>query len=181
MTYALTTILLGAFTLAFGGLFVWNNADRISRVRPLPRARLAGFLLGLLCLVWSAYEGCLMLEGPLARFHVLVWLLVPVTAVLCWFFLDYLLARALGGILVFTVNFVLHEAFVYDTPCRWLYAANALFWGILGLFLLGTPWRWRQLLEYTVNNRRLAIGLGVFGLVSALIFWFLPLLGTIIR
>ncbi len=181
MIYALLTFLLGAAALAAGLQFALANQERLPAFRRLPRAKLAGFLLGLAALVWSAREGCLMLEGDLARLHPIVWLLVPVTAILCWFHLDYLLARSLGGLFVFVVNTLLHEAFVHDTPCRPLYAAVALFWGILGLFLLGVPWRWRWLLERAAASRRLALSLSCAGYLSALVFWLLPLLGLLRR
>ena len=180
MTYAFLTFLIGAAALAGGLLFTLDNPARLPAFRRLPRARLAGLVVGVVCLVWSAWEGCLMLEGGLARLHPVVWLLVPVTAILCWFHLDYLFARSLGGLLVFVVNALLHESFVHDTPVRWLYAVVALLWGLVGLFLLGVPWRWRQLLERAAADRRMAILLGMAGYASALVFWLLPSLGLLL-
>jgi len=179
MIFGILTFLLGAISAGMCFLFVTYSSSRPNIAIKIPRWRIAGMILGTLCLLWSAYEGCIMLEGDLARFHKFVWMLVPVTAILSWFYLDFIFSRALGGFLLLAVNLSLHAVFAYNIPLRWLYSIIALIWGIAGLFLLGTPWRWRQLIELSAKNRRTAVLLGVISVISTLIFWLLPLIGTI--
>lgn len=118
----------------------------------LPRLRWAGIVLGIPCLIWSAWHGCIMLEGGLAKFHTLVWCLVPILSILCAFYLDYLFARALGGFLLLATNELIRCAFVYDVPLRGLYSIICLLLGICGLFLLGTPWHLRDALKLAVER-----------------------------
>jgi hypothetical protein len=179
MMYYFLLLLLGLVPLLGALLFAKWNLRNPEKCRRLPRERIGGAVIGVICLVWSAWHGCQMLEGGLEKFQTIVWLLVPTSAVACWFWLDYLLARSLGGLLILTVNILLHEAFVHSMPCRWLFSAIAVCWGVLGMFLLGMPWRWRQLLEQAAANRRLAWGVAAVCAASTLIFWLLPALGVL--
>ena len=181
MIYYCLLLVLGLIPLLGAFLFARWNQQKPDHCRRLPRERTFGTIIGLVCLVWSAWHGCQMLEGGLEKFQVIVWLLVPTGAIACWFWLDYLLARSLGGLLILTVNILLHEAFVHAVPCRSLFSLFAVLWGVLGMFLLGAPWRWRQLLETTAKNRKLAWGISAACLASTLIFWGLPCLGELIH
>lgn len=113
----------------------------------LSRMRLGGVVLGIPCLVWSAWHGCIMLEGGLAKYHPVVWALVPVTAVLCYFFLDYLFARAAGGFFILCANELLRQSFAHAVLLRPVYSVACLLLGIAGLFMLGVPWRVRDTFE----------------------------------
>ena len=118
----------------------------------MPRLRWAGILLGVPCLVWSAWHGCIMLEGGLAKFHTLVWLLVPVISILGGLYLDYLFARALGGFLILSANELIRCGFIFDVPLRGLYSVICLAMGICGLFLLGSPWHLRDALKRSAEK-----------------------------
>lgn len=166
------------------GLVAFFIAGLLWRIPNLPavwcsriaRHRWGGAGLGLVCLLWSAYHGIIMLEGDLSRFHYLVILAVPVIAVLCYFYLDYLLARSLGGFMVLSANYLLHAAFADAVPGRSWYSIVCLVFGVAGLFLIGTPWRLRQLLETARENVLLGRGAALFLLLCALSLLLQPLL-----
>lgn len=167
---------LALVVLLLGGL-LWRMPDLPavwgSRIA---RHRAGGALLGLVCLVWSAHYGIIMLEGDLSRFHYLVKLAVPVAALLCYFYLDYLLARALGGFMILAANYLLHAAFAAAVPGRSWYSLVCLCLGVAGLFLVGTPWRLRQLLEAARQKPRLGRGTALILLLCALSLLIQPLL-----
>ena len=117
--------------------------------RKLPRSRVFGECLGVVCLVWAAYHVCPMLEGGLEKYRALVKLLVPVVAVLSYFYLDFLFARALGGLLLLVVNSLLQGAFVARVPMRPLFSVLCYAIGFLGLLVIAAPWRLRDLLDRT--------------------------------
>jgi hypothetical protein len=142
----------------------------------LPRERVVGAAIGVVCLVWSAYHGCLMLEGGMAPYRKVLWALVPVIAVLCYHFLDFLLARALGGALVLASAALLHGSFAEAVPLRSLYSLACYLVGLWGMALVAVPWRFRDLLlalGRSVAWRRPA---GCLVLASGLILGVLPLL-----
>lgn len=166
--FTLISLLLGLLSLFYAYLFAVVSQRRAVWCRSFPRLKWPGMILGAVCLTWSAWHACIMLEGDLQRFHIWVKLLVPVSLVLCYFFLDYLNARALGGFMILAVNYLLHAAFVHAVPGRGFYAIICLLLGTLGLFLVGVPWRLRQMLELASSNTRWAVALGcVFAICAA--------------
>ncbi len=170
--YRLLSILLAGFCLYFG----WICAFRASESRKVPRAFWAGVVVGVPCLVWSAWHGCVMLEGPLSRFHPYVWGMVPLSIVLLTLYVDYLFARAAGGFFILAANELIRQAFIWNTPCRPLYALVCLVLGVAGMFLVGTPWRMRDVIDCCVRKPQLARGLGIVFALFAAILVLLPLL-----
>lgn len=139
----LWTLILTALTVLLGvGGALWPELWR-----SLPRNRVAGFALALICLVWSAWHGQQLLEDDLTRFRPWLWSAVPVLAVLGYFHLDFLFARALGGFVLLLMPFLLHSAFVEQVPYRPVFSAACYLFGLVGMGLVATPWYFRDLLE----------------------------------
>ena len=105
-----------------------------------------------------------------------VWGLLPVSTVLCFFFLDYTFSRAFGGLLALLANYGIQHCFAYDCAWRGVYAALALAWGIAGLALVAWPWLMRDALE-PPSGRQWRLAWLAWGCVSALGLALLPLLG----
>jgi|GEM_PF-1451175 len=156
MAYTVLSVVLGLLFAVVGGVLLRGRPLDPGLAARLPRARLPGAAIGIVCLVWSAYHGCLMLEGPVAPYRKLVWALVPVCGVLCYRFLDFLLARALGGVLVLSAATLLHGGFAEAIPFRPVYSTACYAVGILGMALVAVPWRFRDLLHALgrVTDRR---------------------------
>lgn len=165
MTFATLSLVVGAVLIA-AGIGVLRPAFVASpAVVGLPRSRLVGELLGIVCLVWSAYHASLMLEGGLAVYRRFLWLLVPVVAALAYGHLEYLLARSLGGIAILCASSMTHGAFVAHLSYRPVYAFLCYLVGISGLFLIGIPWRFRDLLGAMQRSRPCRAGVAVICLV----------------
>ena len=169
MLFLPLTFFLAALLMFLGYAF----AIQPDKMAALPRLRWAGIVLGIPCLIWSAWHGCIMLEGGLAKFHTLVWCLVPILSILCALYLDYLFARSLGGFLILSTNELIRCAFIYDVPLRGVYSVLCLLLGVCGLFLLGAPWHLRDTLKLAENNttagRSIAAALAVAALLLILL------------
>ncbi len=166
---------VGALCVLAVLLFGHFLQKRPSLATALPREKTVAAVMGLLCLIWSDYHACIMLEGDLSRFHMAVHVLVPVTAVLGYIYLDFLFARTLGGLLILCANRLIYDGFVQAVPCRPLYSVICLVLGVFGLFALGTPWRLRQLLQHSVKDRRWSWGMaGLFALFAAVLILLPP-------
>ena len=148
MMFLPLTFIIAAILLFLGYAFAFQP----NKMAVLPRLRWAGIVLGVPCLIWSAWHGCIMLEGGLAKFHTLVWCLVPILSIPCALYLDYLFARSLGGFLILSANELIRCAFIYDVPLRGVYSVVCLLMGICGLFLLGAPWHLRDALKLADNK-----------------------------
>ena len=165
LMFQVLTILFALLVAGLGGLALFPQASA-----KVPRCRWLGMLLGGVCLCWGAYEGCVMLEGDLARFRPFVIALVPLGLAGGWFLLDYLTARSWGGRLVFLANALMHEAFVESCACRPLYCLVCIAWGVAGMVLVASPWHLRRLLEKAASDARWRRALvGVAGGSAALV------------
>lgn len=152
VSFILLSTCLGAFCLLLAAFYGILPRGLHDWQRALPRQCWLGLALGSICLVWAAYHACIMLEGNLSRFHFLVKLMVPVGAVLCFFFLDFLFARALGGFFILCANQLVHDAFVHDLGGRAVYSLVCLAIGVIGLFWLGAPWRFRDSIDLAARQ-----------------------------
>ena len=146
-------ILLSLITAAFLLFLAYACAFAPQRFASLPRHVWGGIAIGVPCLAWSAWHACIMLEGGLACLHPVVWLLVPTVAILSYFFLDYLFSRSLGGFFILAANEMIRCAFAHAIPVRPLFSLVCLIIGVMGLFMLGTPWRMRDAIELAGKDK----------------------------
>lgn len=147
--YGATLVLALAAFAVLAGLFVPRSPGLASKVT---RDRWLGGLLGLVCLSWSGHHILLMMEGGMARYHNLALVLLAALGLLCFFFLDYLLVRALGGVLILSINAALHGAFVVELPFRGGFAALCYALALGAMVMVAVPWRVRHLLEHAAES-----------------------------
>ena len=177
LLFLLVSIILAVFCLCLAGMFFQLSRGNWTDVAPSwPRKPIApGVAVGSACLVWSAYYGCLMLEGNLAKFHSIVWALVPITIALSIFYLDYLNSRAFGGFFTLSANFLIIKAFVHDVPGRPFFSCFCLALGIFGMVALSLPWRIRDLIELGGKNKTLAQALSAVFALCGIVLIIMPL------
>lgn len=173
MVFRALSVGLGLALAAAGVLVGWGLLKDERTAKAFPRSRLAGEVLAVICLVWSAYHGGLMLEGGLAVYRKVLWAMVPVTAILVYGHLDYLCARALGGVLVLTASFLLHGAFAALVPGRFLYSLVCYLVGLWGMSLIACPWWFRDLLLGVVRGASWRRPVAALGLAAGavLLLW----------
>jgi len=146
----------------------------------LPREKNFGMSLLIPALAYGAYYGRYMLEGGLAVYRPYVWILLPVVVACCYFFLDFIFARSLGGILLVLAIELLGEGFIVNLPLRFLFSSLVMVYGILGLCFIGMPWVFRNILQkinQSVGYRRNAILFVGSSVVFFLLFLVLSFLG----
>jgi hypothetical protein len=171
MSFTVAALLIAAI-LGAGALLTGCGATRWPDLhRRLPRHRGAGVLLGFLCLVWAGVHICNILEGDMARFKLVVQVMVPAVTVLCFFFLDYLFSRSVAGILLLLVNHVLHEAFAVNVPMRPVFSTLCYLVGVAAIILVCYPWLMRDALEKSAQSatwrRNCTAGLGALACTLA--------------
>ncbi len=169
MSFALTGSLLGLSLMAAAAFAMLVLPRKSALWRWLPRERIAGTALMVLCLAWSAYLVAPLLEGGLSVYRKLLPCLVVLIAAGGYFLLEYLFTRALGGFLLLICSHMLHEAFACQAPWRWLFAIICYALGIIGMVMIANPWRFRELLQILTEKekprRAVAAGLLVCGLI----------------
>ena len=159
MTFTLCSLGLGLFFVASAFTFGIWTVRQPELWRRLPRARIPGILVGVICLAWSVALVNQMFEGDMVRYRHLVRAAAPVIAVLAYFYLDYLFARSVGGLLVLVTCFLLHGAFAFAVPLRPFYSICCYLIGTTGLFFIAAPWLLRDWLERARDRQAWRAGL----------------------
>lgn len=154
MQFVVTSIIISAFLIAASVCVVCVVPKHDKLWRKLPRERTFGIIIGIISLCWSAMEVRLMLEGGLIGLRKLLPFVVAGTSVASYMMLDYLFTRALGGLLLLVCGHMLHEAFAVFLPVRWLYALILYVVGVIGMFMIGSPYRFRDWLEKVTFDAR---------------------------
>jgi len=166
---------LGIFSALLGLGFAFCSNARLSRLVSLPREpKIIGWVIGIPVLLWSAHLGVQMLEGDLACYRAIVWCLLPVAIILCGLLLDYLNARALGGLLLLCATHLISAGFAFNVPLRPIYSTICILVGIMGMIGIATPWRYRDAFILANKNRLWSRSLGGFFILSALTLLILP-------
>lgn len=135
----------------------------------LPRSRVLGEIVGIPVLAWAAYHVTQMV-APGSIFIPLSLILVPVVAVAAWGHLDYLFARAFGGLLLLGANHLLTVAFVAQVPARPVFSVFVYLIGLPGLILVSAPWWLRNLLEKVRDSARWRVGMTLAWTFYTLLF-----------
>jgi hypothetical protein len=183
-------IALGAFVIftRAPGL-IWTGAFRRFWLA-LPRSKAAGYLLMGIAMAWCAtaiyltgfmdahewensrglgvlvYKLLLLLRA--GQFSVWVFF-AAIYALIVWWLNEFLAVRGMALIALLVARVILDAAFDVETEARLVMTATAYVMVVAGMWLTISPWRLRDVLEYTLANDqrcRAFCGAGVaFGVV----------------
>ncbi len=174
MSFTITGGLFGAGLVLAAGLLGIVPARKPDLWRTVPRDRVAGAVIGVLCLVWSALLVQPLLQDALPGLARLLWIIVIVVSVGSILYLDYLFTRAMGGLLLLSTTHIMREAFIHHAPARWLLSIACYVLAIAGMFMIGSPWRFRDLLKLVAEKRKhrhlvagVLLGIGLLAIVIA--------------
>ncbi|MFA6566781.1 MAG: hypothetical protein WCS96_01080 [Victivallales bacterium] len=148
--FALGMILTGIF---FFISFAWTckTCDKnISEKEKLPRNRLLGVILAGAGFFWCVFHSKPLLSPSM---HVY---LIPAAALCTWIaylFLDFLFARAFGGMLILLAHYFLHESFAFKTPCKPFLSLLCFIMGTYGIFLCGKPHLLRDMIRHISKSQ----------------------------
>ena len=154
MRFSASVTFFGLILVAFS-FFCWRILPNKKQLwRLIPRDRTIGTVLGAICLIWSAINAYPLFEGAAERFRAFLMPAAIGITVLSYFYLDYVFTRALGGIILLSITWLLHEAFVISIPFRPLFSVICYSLGITSFFLIAAPYRFRDVLEKISNDGR---------------------------
>ncbi len=146
-------IALAVAGVLFAAVAVWTlrlSLENLSRWEPLPRYRLPGMLIGWVALMLCVPHAAVVSPGILVPF---LWPLAIVVPILGYFFVDYALARALGGIAILGAYYFIHRAFDFHAPLAGVLTVMALLFGIAGIWVSGKPCSLRDWIRLCARNR----------------------------
>ena len=165
--FALSMILTGIFFfIAFR--WTYNTSEvNISEKEKLPRNSLLGVILAGAGFFWCIFHSQPLLSPPM---HVY---LLP-AAILCtwlaYLFLDFLFARAFGGMLILLAHYFLHESFAFKTPTKPLLSLLCFIMGTYGIFLCGKPHLLRDMIRHVSKSQTWKYSMSAILLIYSLAF-----------
>jgi uncharacterized membrane protein YfcA len=143
--FALAMILTGIFFfISFTWIFKTSDKN-ISDKEKLPRNRLLGVILAGAGFFWCVFHSKPLLAPSM---HVY---LIPAAMLCTWLaylFLDFLFARAFGGMLILLAHYFLHESFAFKTPDKPFLSLLCFIMGTYGIFLCGKPHLLRDMIRH---------------------------------
>lgn len=149
------------------------NSDNIVHHEKIARLRHIGAIIGFICLLW-----CVPNAKPIV-WNWMLPLLYPVAiflAIIAWLFLDYLFARAIGGLSILTSYWFLHDAFTFHSVWSPLFAIFCWIIGITGLFFSAKPYLFRDMLRKIAKQKlwktvitSYLISFALFSIISAIL------------
>lgn len=142
------------------------NQTNLPKFEPWPRKRLAGLLLG-----WVVLAGCVSHAAVVSPGFLLplLWPLAIVAPVFCYFFVDYLTARAIGGAMILWSYYLVHKGFEFQTPLLPVLAVLGWGFGIAGLWISGKPCTLRDWIRLCAKSSLWRHVSAVYLLVLALV------------
>lgn len=159
----------GALFLCFTVWTLCLSPDNLPRRESLPRRRLPGMLIGWAALALCVPHAAVVAPGFLVP---LLWPLAIVVPVLGYLFVDYALARALGGIAILGSYYFIHKSFEWHTPFAGGLTLLAMLFGIAGIWVSGKPSALRDWIRLCARSRSWrTISAGFWAILALALFW----------
>jgi len=165
-------IALAVAGVLFALFAVWTlrlSPGNLARWEPWPRLAWPGLLIG-----WAALFLCVPhAEVVCPAFLIpLLWPLAIAVPILGFFFVDYPLARALGGISILGAYYFIHMCFEWHTPLAGVLTALAMLFGIAGIWVSGKPCSLRDWIRVCARSGFWrGISAGFWCVLTLVLFW----------
>lgn len=151
LLYRIAAAVGGILLLVISGWTLRLSPGNLARFEPWPRNRLGGLLLGWVALGLCVSHAQVVSPGFLLP---LLWPLAVIVPVLSYFFLDYLLARAVGGSMILWAYYLVHESFNVHAAGTPVLALLAWIFGFGGIWVSGRPCALRDWIRLCCGNPR---------------------------
>ena len=152
--YILLSFAIGAVGLLLGGLNFLLSENNIGKAEKLCRNYKFGVVIWFACLIWCIPHTEVIIFKSLVPY---LWYIAVVIAILSYFYLDYLMARAFAGSLIIGGYYILHSTFDYHSQMAVLLSIVAWLIGIAGIVFSAKPSYLRDLLRVSARNKRVKI------------------------
>ena len=138
--------------LAVAGIFISVNKEKYSFLKTIHREQKIGSLIAALALGWSGWQGHQLLGQDFPTIAGVIPILVPALIVGVYLLMDYVFTRALGGLLIMLICDILFQIQDFDVAGRFVVSLIAYVFAIIGMYMIGQPWRFRDLLFKSIET-----------------------------
>lgn len=173
MPAALTTSAFVLLVLSVSAIFLLCNNEKYSFLKTIHREKKAGSLISALALVWAGVQGYELLGQDFPAISSVIPILIPALIVGVYFLMDYIFTRAVGGLMILLICDLFYQGQFEEMPARFLFSLIGYTLAIAGMYMIGQPWRFRDLLFKSIENKDFGKKLAV-GITSAMVVMFIP-------
>jgi len=169
---------IGLIAVHLGAYLNWEPLRK--QLPRLPRSRVSGVAILLICTIWSYV---LISEMDLGEFYTIrkfVRFLLPIAFFFVLHFVpEFLAVRSIGILMLLAAGPLLNAAFLEPPFTRLLLPIVAYAWIFVGIFWVGMPYLMRDWIDWLLEGGRqrwnrlcyAGMGYGAATLLCALVFW----------
>ena len=160
-----------AIFLLLAGCFAIASEKSIQKLEKLTRNRVLGMIVALPALISCVPHAQIVAPGILQN-PLLLWSLAILIPVLCYFYIDFYTARAIGGAAIILAYDLIHVAYEESLAGAAVLTVAAWLFGFAGIWISGKPCSLRDWFRLAGGNRKFRIAATVISLACAGVFVF---------
>lgn len=126
-------------------LFKLVSVEKYASLRKIHREQKIGSLISGLALGWGGFQGYELLGQDFPAIASLFPIITPLLIIGVYFLMDYIFTRALGGFMIMLICELLFRTQEVPMGGRILFSLAAYIIAVAGMYMIGQPWRFRDL------------------------------------
>ena len=146
--------LLLIILLGLAALFILCSNSKYKFLGKIHRERTAGSLICAGALIWAGLQGYELLGQDFPMIASIIPILVPLLIVGVYFLMDYIFTRAVGGLMIMLICEVFYISQENDMPARFLFSICGYLFAVCGMYMIGQPWRFRDILFKSIEDKK---------------------------
>ncbi len=150
--YIFLSFAIGVIGLIIGSVNFFLNEGKIEKAEKFCRERNFGVIIFFGCLSWCVPHTEAIIFNFLVPY---LWYIAIILAILSYFYLDYLMARAFSGSLIICAYYLVHSCFDFHSVIASLMSVIAWLIGIFGIVISAKPSYLRDLLRISAKNSKI--------------------------
>ena len=160
-----------AIFLLLTGCFAIASGKTIQKLEKLTRNRILGLIIALPALISCVPHAQIVAPGILQD-PLLLWALAIAIPVLCYFYIDFYTARAIGGAAIILAYDLIHVAYEESLSGAAVLTVAAWLFGFAGIWISGKPCSLRDWFRLAEENKMFKAAATVIALFCAGVFVF---------
>lgn len=173
MPAALTISVFVLLILSMAGIFLLCSSEKYTFLKTIHREKKVGSVISALALGWAGLQGYELLGQDFPAISSAIPILVPALIVGVIFLMDYIFTRAMGGFMILLICDLFYQGQTQEMPGRFLFSLIGYVLAIAGMYMIGQPWRFRDLLFKSIDDKVFGKKMAI-GITASLVIMFVP-------
>ena len=167
----LTTAVVPLMAL-FSFALLHLKAENLEKYEKFCRNKIIGIIIGFPLICWCVPHAQVIIFSWAEAY---LWYAAIILSILSYFYLDYLCARAVGGLFIIGAYCFVHAAWDFKFAGAVPITIFSWIWGIIGICISAKPSYLRDFFRKCAANNKLRFASHIFLYLNAIIFGFIGL------